>query len=144
MKAILKFFDSIYQNRKLLLSALFLLALLGELVFLFVYGKVGPAQQQVPATDYLKVYEPVADNILTGKGIVLDGGLSIQSPPGYPVFLAGVFKIAQFGGWDRLGLITVFNLILTALGVCLLFLIAELVFEKRVALLASLLWMSYP
>lgn len=138
------FFNLIYQNRKLLLLSLFLLALAIELVFLFVYGKVGPAQQQIPATDYLKVYEPVADNILAGKGIVLDGEISIQSPPGYPLFLAGIFEFTRLTGWERLGSITVFNLILVALGACLLFLIAELVFDKRIALPASLLWMSYP
>lgn len=138
------FLKLIYQNRKLLLLSLFLLALVVELVFLFVYGKIGPAQQQVPATDYLKVYEPVADNILAGKGIVLDGEISIQSPPGYPLFLAGIFAFDRLTGWERLGSVTVVNLVLVALGACLLFLVAQLLFGKKIALLASLLWMSYP
>lgn len=131
-------------GKKKLLAVIFLAALVGSLSFLTFLGKTGPAGQLVPGNDYVSFYEPVAENILQGKGISLEGGLDLRYPPGYPIFLSAIFALAKILGVDKLGLIVFFNAILASLSACFLFLIAEIIFTKRIALIASFLWLSYP
>ena len=144
MKMFLDFFTRIYNNRKSLLIFIFFSSILVSLIFLAFFGKIGPAQHGIPGGDYFRAYEPVANNILQGKGITLDGKVPLNFGPGYPIILAGIFVISQFTGIDKLDLIILFNIILTAISAVLLFLIAENIFNKKIALTSSFLWMSYP
>ena len=133
----------IYQNQKLLLTFIFLLSLFVSTVFLFVLGNVGPVEHGVPGSDYSGFYKPLAENILAGKGFILGDGKNIDAP-GYPFFLALIFLLARFLQIGELQLIVFFNLLLTAVSACLLYLLAKHLFDKKIALVASFLWLTYP
>lgn len=144
IKSTTLFLNNIYNNKKLLLVFIFFVSLFVSVLFLILFGRVGPAQHEVPGTDYLSFYEPVANNILQGKGITLEGELGLRYPPGYPIILAIIFGLSHLLGLSELGLIVVFNIIVAAGTTCFLFLLAESIFNKKIALIASLLWLSYP
>jgi len=144
MGLFLSFFSNIYNNKKSLLISIFLVSLLFSSLFLIFFKNIGPSQQLVPGTDYLNFYEPVANNILQGKGIPVKEDLGTRYPPGYPIFLAIIFKLSQLIGINKMALIIIFNAIITAIGCCFLFLLADSIFGKSIALISSILWLSYP
>ena len=137
-------FNKIYNSKRLLLISVFFVSILFSSIFLIFLGKVGPLQHETPGTDYLSFYQPVANNILHGEGITIGGELGLRYPPGYPIVLAVIFGLAEFLSVNELNLVVIFNVIVAAGSVCLLFLIAESVFNKKIALISSLLWLSYP
>lgn len=143
MKLISVFFFNIYNNKKLLLTFIFLTSLLFSLIFLIFLGRIGPPEHRIPGTDYLIWYKPIANNILKGEGFLIEGGKDIISP-GYPLILSIVFALSSLSGINELQLIVVFNIIMAAAAACFLFLIAESIFDKKIALTTSFLWMSYP
>ena len=137
----MKLIGTLY-NRKSLLIFLFLVSILIQSVFLSLLPN---PQQRNQSSDYIRFYEPVAQNILSGKGMIDAGGnLAIRYPPGYPLILSMVFGLADCTGTDRLGLIAIFNVLTTAVSCFLVFLVAELVFAPRVGLISSLIWITYP
>lgn len=144
IKSALLFLNNIYNNKRLLLAFIFLVSLLVSLIFLTLLGNIGPPQHLIPGTDYLNFYQPVANNILQGEGITLKGELGLRYPPGYPIILSMIFAISSLLGISKLGLIVIFNIIMVALATCFLFLIAESIFNKKIAVIASALWLSYP
>ena len=141
---ILKFFESIYNNKKSLLIFIFFTAVLFSLIFLFFFKNIGPAEHQIPGSDYLNLYEPMARNIVEGKGVAVEGRVPLTIGLGYPIILSGIFSLAQRLGIGELDLVVVFNVILTALTSVFLFLLASELFNKKIALIASFLWLSYP
>jgi len=138
------FFYTVYNKKRALLFFIFLISIFVSLLFLFFFKDIGPSQHAVPGTDYLYFYEPVAESILQGKGIPVKENFAIRYPPGYPVFLSMIFYLSQLIGINKLELVVIFNIVITAFACCFLFLIAELIFRKRIALIASFLWLSYP
>ncbi|MDO8424405.1 MAG: glycosyltransferase family 39 protein [bacterium] len=144
VKSAFLFLNKVYNNKKLLLVFIFLISLFASAIFLFFLGNLGPAEHAIPGNDYLSFYEPVANNILQGKGVLLEGESGFRYPPGYPIILVPIFGLAQLLGIGKLGLIVIFNIIVTAGATCLLFLIAEMILSRRIALIASFLWLSYP
>lgn len=123
---------------------IFVVSIFCSLIFLIFLKNIGPAEHNVPGTDYLTDYEPIANSILQGKGFTVEGKVYPNRPPGFPIFLSGIFVLSQITGVEKLDLIVVFNIILTALACCLLFLVAKEIFNKKIALITSLLWASYP
>lgn len=144
MRLILDYSKTIYNNKKLLLFFIFLISIIFSLIFLFFFREIGPIQHRVPGADYQVYYAPLANSILEGKGIIIKGGLVPTIPPGYPVILSGIFGFSKLLGIEKLELIVIFNVIITAISCCFLFLIAESIFGKKIGLIASFLWMSYP
>jgi 4-amino-4-deoxy-L-arabinose transferase-like glycosyltransferase len=144
MKTILIFFNKVYNNKKLLFSFIFLASIFFSLIFLSFFKNIGPSEHGLPGTDYLTIYEPMAENILQGKGFTVEGRVRPEISSGFPIYLAGIFSLAQFLGIEKINVIIFFNVILTAFSSCLLFLIAKAVFNKRIALISSFLWMTYP
>jgi len=123
---------------------IFLISVFFSLTFLFFLKNVGPPQHRVPGTDYRVYYGPIADSILQGEGITREGKVIGGIPPGYPVILSGIFLFSHLTGINKLDSIVIFNVIVTASACIFLFLIAELIFNREIALIASFLWMSYP
>ncbi|MDP3947086.1 MAG: glycosyltransferase family 39 protein, partial [bacterium] len=144
MRPILTFFCKIYDNKKALATSIVLGSILCSAVFLIFLKNIGPVEHGVPGTDYFDRYEPIANNILHGKGVMYRGEVLAYTAPGFPIILAGIFGLSQITGIDRLDLIVVFNIIFTAFSALFLFLSAREIFNKKIALIASLLWMTYP
>jgi 4-amino-4-deoxy-L-arabinose transferase-like glycosyltransferase len=95
--------------------------------------------------DYLTYYQPVAQRLLDGVGLREESGaLAAHYPPGFSILLAGVFGVARLTGMNEELALDIFILICTALSVTLVYMIALRVFGNRTALLAGLLWLTYP
>ena len=141
---ILYFFSDIYTKNRKTLFFIFFLSLLISSFFLLFFKNIGPAEHQIPGTDYLSLYKPIASNILKGKEFTIEGKLVTRVPPGYPLILAMIFRISEILRINEIGLIIIFNIFISALSCCVLFLIAESIFNKKIALISSFLWMSYP
>ena len=135
-------FDDLVGRRNLLILLLFLVSI-GAQTLLFQV--LPPARERNQNGDYFNFYGPVAENLAESKGILnRRGTLASEYPPGFPLLVAGSFKLADAVGQDRIAAIAVFNVLISALSCILVFLIAELIFTRRVAALAALMWGTYP
>lgn len=147
----LKIFFKVYRNKKLLLVFIFLLSFLVCLFFLFFLKNIGPEQHNVPGRDYLDYYAPIAERIMKGEGFPVKEKIGISNehigtfyPPGYPVILTILFSFSDLLNIERIKLIVIFNIFLTVIATCFLFFLVKCIFNKKIALISSLLWMSYP
>ena len=135
-------FDDLVGRRNLLILLLFLVSI-GAQTLLFQF--LPPAQERNQNDDYFVFYGPVAENLAQGKGILnRHGTFASAYPPGFPLLVAGSFKVADAVGQDRMAVVAVFNVLIAGLSCILVFLIAELTFTRRVAALAALMWGTYP
>ena len=97
------------------------------------------------SSDYFLSYKPVALNILEGRGITQsDGTLAIRYPPGFPLILAGLFWISRDANIPVTTILSLFNLLCMALASLVIFLIVESTFGISSALIASIVWITYP
>jgi 4-amino-4-deoxy-L-arabinose transferase-like glycosyltransferase len=135
-------FDDLVARRNLLILLIFLFAIsVQTLLFQFL----PPARDRNHNDDYNVFYGPVADNLADGNGILnRHGTFAHQYPPGYPLLVAGTFKLADALGQDRMEGLAAFSVLISSLSCILVFQIAELIFARRVAALAALLWGTYP
>jgi 4-amino-4-deoxy-L-arabinose transferase-like glycosyltransferase len=124
-----------------MVPAIFVLALLIQGMFLLILPR---SLRSNDSTDYVKYYGPVAENMLSGKGMVdTTGTLGTLYPPGFPMILAAEYYAADWLGVDREKLIVRVNMLLMAAGAVLVFWTAEAVFNSEIALLGALLWITY-
>ncbi len=123
-----------------------LVVALCSLAALLLFWRIVPSEAQANEnSDYLNFYEPVAQNLLAGKGLVNNSGQpATHYPPAYPLLLAGAFKLAS---WFSLSTTTA-NLALTLLSHVLaavfIFLLARKLWSTGGAFFAALAWISYP
>jgi 4-amino-4-deoxy-L-arabinose transferase-like glycosyltransferase len=122
--------------------SLFLLAAIIQMAFLFV---LLPARYHVNDNDnYRTFYEPVAENILAGKGLVgADEKIALTYPPGYPAVIATTFALAERLHLNRERTLDILNILITSLSCLVLFLTVREAFGERIGLLTWLLWISY-
>lgn len=97
------------------------------------------------SSDYSSFYEPVARNIIAGKGYTRDGS-SFEAfyPPGYPLILAAQFSISKAVSIPEPLVLQIFIVIFTAFSVIFLFDLARRFSNTKSALLVALVWMTYP
>jgi 4-amino-4-deoxy-L-arabinose transferase-like glycosyltransferase len=96
-------------------------------------------------SDYIFVYEPLARNILEGRGFMrLDGEPVMACPPGYPLVLAGIFGFSHFLGLPEEAVHSAFNLLSMSLTSAFVFMLARSIWGPFPALISSLIWMTYP
>jgi hypothetical protein len=109
------------------------------------FRSLAPASvRPLEATDF-RWYRQVAENLEAGRGFTFEGEqLAVRYPPGYPIVLAGLFRLADGAGLshDR----AVDGFIPLVVGVCavLAFLVARRLFGTGVAWLSALLWITHP
>lgn len=97
------------------------------------------------SVDYRNYYEPVARNLLAGKGLTLtDGAAAIGYTPGYPIILACLFAASEFLGISEEIIIKVFILICMAITSVFVFLLAGTLLRPLRAAIASIIWITYP
>jgi hypothetical protein len=97
------------------------------------------------SADYADYYRPVAQNILSGRGMVdTSGSFGTMYPPGFPVYLAGIFYMADLVGLDRMTSVAFFNLLLMSMACIVLFWTVQNTFNTRIALICAGLWLTYP
>jgi len=129
-------------SKRVILPGLSLFALTVHLVFL---GLLPNRWTQNESTDYFSFYEPVARNLVQGKGLVTsDGSPAVRYPPGYPLILAGLIKVARSSGLREPVVLWTFIALVVMITPILVYAITAAVFEQGVALLAAVLWSTYP
>ena len=123
-----------------------LLVFTGSVLVTILFWIALPASAQMNEnSDYIDFYEPVARNILKGTGIKdSNGAPATRYPPGYPLLLAGVFKLADLLGIAEKRAFCVFTLTFGGVASVFLFMLARTIWTPRLALLSSLLWITYP
>ncbi len=95
--------------------------------------------------DYAQHYEPVARNILAGRGLTdRHGQLDLRYPPGYPALLAGCFWMARESGMSESIVLETVDAAAMAVSALLVFLIAARLWGPAPALLAWAAWTTYP
>lgn len=143
MKRVLDLLRKMYHSEKLLLMSIFLISCLFAVGFLFFFKNIGPEGHRVPVSDYVQCYAPITENIIQGKSAIINNQY-VRCAVGYPLVLAPIFVLADAIGLDRFSFIIFFNVIFAAFSSVILFLLVKNVFNKKIALMASVLWMSYP
>lgn len=129
------------RRENLLVIGLFLAAMLVA----YVFWSVLPAEyRQNQSTDYTTFYEPVARAIAAGQGITLDGQIGTRYPPGFSLFLAGVFNLGRALGLAEESMILAFRLACAGLSVILIYGLARFVWPVGLSLIPALAWMTYP
>jgi 4-amino-4-deoxy-L-arabinose transferase-like glycosyltransferase len=90
-------------------------------------------------------YIPLAENILSGKGLVTrDGRRALDRPPGHVLILATTMGLGDLAGVSRNTAIYAFNVIALSVSTVLLFFITFKFWGIRSAWVISILWMSNP
>jgi 4-amino-4-deoxy-L-arabinose transferase-like glycosyltransferase len=133
-----------WGHRTVLAIGLVLIALIIAAVVLFA---ILPKYTQVVAPEYglgfADGYELIANNLIHGHGYRLDANASetMMREPGYPLFLAVLFKLAGYS----LTSVRWANWLLTCgIAFLLMHLANRLTGDRTVALVATLLFLLYP
>lgn len=96
-------------------------------------------------TDYQTYYAPIVSNLLHGRGYTSgESEFPTGNPPGYPLILALLFRVAGFLHIGERAALTTFNIICMALSALSVFGLARLISGSRYAVIGPLVWMTYP
>ena len=128
-------------QQRFTVPAIFLAAVFLQLVFLALLPKSFSSNN---SRDYAEFYSPAAQNLVEGRGLVLDSGRFLTLyPAGFPLFLATAYRTADALGADRLRVITAANVLCMAAGCVLVFCIARKIFGECTGLFSAGLWITY-
>lgn len=131
-----------YGQRAGYAMGVFLAATALALAFLWL---LPPERGGVENLDYVYDYEPVARNLLEGRGLTYpDGKFADRYPPGYPLILAALFKFSEVLALPPEPVLSWFHLIVFGLSAVVLWAIAGLLWTDKLALIPPLLFASYP
>ncbi len=108
--------------------------------------RFAPKSALPPASpDFVNFYHPVAENLLDGNGLTRAGGEpAVRYPPGYPLFLAGVYATADAVGLERQRVVIPAIVVLHAGVATLLAVFASQLWSTKMFLLPAVLWTFYP
>lgn len=122
------------RREGLLVMTLFIVAMLASGMFWAVL----PAEyRENQSTDYALAYEPVARNIVAGRGVTLEGDIATRYPPGFAVLLAGIFRLGDALHVADETMVLAFRLLCVGLAVVLIYGLARLLWSPRAALIPA-------
>src|SRR5258708_17626144 len=117
-------------------------------VMTVAFWALRPARFRLPAaeqSDYYGFYEPVARNIVAGRGISLqDEKPATLFPPGCPLILSGLFSVSHQIGISEPFVLSAFSILSMAVVSALVFLMGRIVLSAQAALASAAIWMTYP
>src|SRR6267154_861693 len=129
------------QQKSFLLLISAAVALVSHIVFLLLLPS-GWQRNQSP--DYDNYYEPVAQSLASGGGFFLASEPALRYPCGIPIMYAATFYVCDTLRIPRhVGLRLLEALLLTLTSV-LVSVTALLILNWRLALVASVMWSTYP
>ena len=116
------------------------------IIIVISFWKILPDKFQInESSDYVGFYQPVAENILLGKGYFgKDGLFAAFYPPGYPLILASIFGISDLLHISRENILAIFLLVCIGLSSVFIFILAKNLWNTGLALFTSFLWISHP
>jgi hypothetical protein len=129
------------RQRIMLMSFSAIVGLLAHVAFLLVLPSHWQTNQ---STDYVGYYRPVAENLVSGKGLVLASKPALTYPPGLPLLYAATFWISDVVAIDHAVGLRILQGFFVVVGNVLVGLIGMLMFSMRVALTGVVLWSTYP
>jgi hypothetical protein len=114
--------------------------------FALVLIHIAPSSwSDVRGGDYESFYARVADSILRGAGITEGSGeLATRYPPGFSIYLAGVFFITRPSGVPDPAAIQYAAAVGLGISAVLVLKLSSLIWPLRGALAAGLCWATYP
>ena len=97
------------------------------------------------STDYTSSYEPVAQALLSGRGLTDEAGeLATRYPPGFSLLLAATWGLGRAVGLSDTAALLALRLLCAGLSAVLLYALARLVWPRAAALLVGGVWACYP
>lgn len=126
----------------LLLAGVFILSIFVVVLFWAVLPGTFRINE---SPDYIFFYEPVARNLLAGRGLIdTDGAIAIRYPPGYPIILAGIFGLSELLNIPEGTVLSAVILLCMGLTSIFVFLLAKGMWGRFPALISPLIWITYP
>ena len=114
-------------------------------IFIFIVYQINPLGLSGQAsTDYQSYYYIVAQNLVNGKGLSIHGKPAVQTPPGYPMYLASLIRLTDVTKINYNVILVFFNFILYSVIVFLVYKVSVLLWPSFRSLPAVVLWSSYP
>ena len=96
------------------------------------------------SVDFLRYYDPVAQNLLAGNGLVVKPGeFSTTYPPGFPFFLAFAYRAGDLFNVSHTDALLALNVLAMSIAAVLVFATAETLFDTEIALCSAALWITY-
>ncbi len=108
------------------------------------YAVLPDSLRSEEATDFKSFYAPVAEGLVEGKGFYLDSKPATRYPPGYPLILAGIFRIEQHTSLSRSILLRIMVPFSYGIASVFLYLLARYFKDPGSALLTCVVWAVYP
>ena len=97
------------------------------------------------SADYFEYNEPVARNLLSGRGLTdTYGRPAIHKPPGQSLILASLFALSEGTGVPEPIVLRLYIVVITAAGAVALYAAARQLVPPAVALLSAGLWATFP
>lgn len=132
------------DSKRVAVTAVFILSVLVSLGFYLI---VPSGLENDPKTDFATYYEPVARNLLAGRGYIQHVGepnVSARYPPGFSLQIAASLWIANLLHIPERISLLIAAIVGMGLTSVLVFMFARSVWNVRFALLAASVWMTYP
>jgi 4-amino-4-deoxy-L-arabinose transferase-like glycosyltransferase len=129
------------RQKALLLLISAVAALLSHIVFLLL---LPGSWQQNQSSDYAAYYEPVAQKLAAGGGLIFASRPALRYPPGIPILYAATFRMADTLHISRSAGLRILEALLLTLTSVLVCRVGMLILSWRIALAASVLWSTYP
>ena len=126
-------------------ARIYLCVFLFAIVVVLLFWQVVPFTENGENTDYLVFYGPVARSLAAGKGLTQDGSrVAVRYPPGHPLLLAGVFKLADTFSLSSQTALSLFTLFCYGLSAVLIYALGRGIRGFKLGLAAAGVWITYP
>ncbi len=129
------------RQRTMLLAISGIVAILAHATFLLL---LPAAWQKNQSSDYVEYYEPVAQKLAAGAGLVLGSKPALRYPPGIPMLYAATFWISDSLDISHGAGLRIFQSLFVIASGVLVGVVAMRFLSLRIALAASILWSTYP
>ena len=134
---------SLLENKKKTLILLIVFSVSVSTFYVLMFSKFAPSQLLEPGTDY-QTYSKVAEALIGSNQNIKDYDRSSRYPIGHPLYLTMIYYFSELSGIELREMIVIINILISALSVCLIFLIAESFMLKKIAFFSSILFATYP
>ena len=129
------------RQRFLLLGLSAAIAVVAHFLFLLLLPQPWRRNQ---STDFTQYYEPLAQNLIAGKGFYFHSKPALTYPPGIPLLYGAAFWAARRMDISEATSLRIVEVALLAFSSSLVCFLCMGFFHWKAALLASGLWSTYP
>jgi hypothetical protein len=119
---------------------------ISSILIAFLFKELLPARfKLLQFNDYVGSYEPLARNIMAGRGFIwLDGSVATYQGPGFPAILAALFTTAGLLHLPENTILAAFLLFCNGSISVFVYFLARRLWRPEGAIIVALIWMTYP